>query len=140
MRPVDIHTEAASIRLSPSPTITTASIEVSRRAPSYIWARIGAQPATAFVFLSLAFGSLIIFVLQPLRGRDLSFLAHLLLRTRGASTRRRGRRPQGNLRRARAVRSAPFLHVRRGMVRHVRRKGRSLRADHGSIPRLREYL
>jgi uncharacterized membrane protein len=70
MRPVDIHTEAASIRLSPSPTIATASIEVSRRAPSYIWERIGAQPATAFVFLSLAFGSLIIFVLPPLRGPD----------------------------------------------------------------------
>ena len=70
MRPVDIHTEAASIRLSPSPTITTASIEVSRRAPSYIWARIGAQPATAFVLLSLTFGSLIIFVLPPLRGPD----------------------------------------------------------------------
>ena len=70
MRPVDIRTEAASIRPSPSPIIATVSIEGSRRAPSYIWARIAAQPATVFVFLSLAFGSLIIFVLPPLRGPD----------------------------------------------------------------------
>jgi hypothetical protein len=70
MRPVDIHTEAAVIRPSPSPTIATASIEGSRRALSNIWARIAAQPATVFVFLSLAFGSLITFVLPPLRGPD----------------------------------------------------------------------
>jgi hypothetical protein len=37
---------------------------------SYIWSRIATQPATAFIFLSLAFGSLIIYVLPPLRGPD----------------------------------------------------------------------
>jgi len=70
MRLVDVDTVDGSIRPSPSPTISTASIEGPRRAQSYIWARIAAQPATVFVFLSLAFGSLIIFILPPLRGPD----------------------------------------------------------------------
>jgi hypothetical protein len=76
MRPVDVHTEAASIRPSRSPTIATASIEGSWGALSYVWSRIASQPATTFVFLSLTFGSLIIFILPPLRGPD--EIAHFL--------------------------------------------------------------
>jgi Predicted membrane protein (DUF2142) len=70
MRPIDVHTEAALVRVSPSPAIATSSLEGSRNALSLIWARIGLHPATAFVFLSLAFGSLVIFVVPPLRGPD----------------------------------------------------------------------
>jgi uncharacterized membrane protein len=76
MRLVDVDTVDGPIRSSPSPTISTASIGGLRRARSYIWARITAQPATVFVFLSLAFGSLIIFILPPLRAPD--EVAHFL--------------------------------------------------------------
>jgi uncharacterized membrane protein len=70
MRPVDVRSEAASVRLSSAPTTATASLEGSRPALSYLQARIGIQPVTAFVFLSLAFGSLVIFITPPLRGPD----------------------------------------------------------------------
>jgi Predicted membrane protein (DUF2142) len=70
MRPLDVHTEAALARVSPSPAIATPSLEDSRNTLARIWMRIGLHPATAFVFLSLAFGSLVIFVIPPLRGPD----------------------------------------------------------------------
>src|SRR5262245_27953679 len=67
MCPIDVHTEAASAGVSPT---LTPSLEGSRNALSNIWARIGRYPATTFVFLSLAFGSLVVLILPPLRGPD----------------------------------------------------------------------
>src|SRR6266704_7043579 len=76
MRGVDVRTEAASVRLSRTQTTATASLGNSQRTLSNIWRRIGIQPATVFIALSLAFGSLIIFVTPPLRGPD--EIAHFL--------------------------------------------------------------
>src|SRR5215208_6607253 len=70
MRPVDVHTEAAVVGVSPTPISATSWLESSRNALWLIWARIGLNPATTFVFLSLAFGSLVAFVTPPLRGPD----------------------------------------------------------------------
>ena len=71
----DVQPEAASVRLSR--TATTASpLGGARTALSHIWTRIGIQPATVFVVLSLAFGSPITFVTPPLRGPD--EIAHFL--------------------------------------------------------------
>ena len=69
MRHIDVRTEAASVCVSRTAT-TAASSETSRKALFLIWARIGLHPATAFVFLSLAFGSLVAIVIPPLRGPD----------------------------------------------------------------------
>jgi hypothetical protein len=66
---IDIDTEAA-LGVSPRSAIATSSLEGSRNTLSLIWARIGLHPATVFVFLSLAFGSLVILVVPPLRGPD----------------------------------------------------------------------
>src|SRR5215216_530973 len=70
MRPIDVQTKAASVGVSRTPTTATSSLQGLRNALSHIWTRIGLHPATAFVFLSLAFGSLVIFVAPPLRGPD----------------------------------------------------------------------
>src|SRR5215208_3803221 len=70
MRPVDVHTEAAVVGVSPTPISATSWLESSRNALWLIWTRIGLNPATAFVFLSLAFGSVVAFVTPPLRGPD----------------------------------------------------------------------
>src|SRR2546430_5488692 len=70
MRPVDVHAEAVSVRVSQTPTIETSSLERSRNALSHIWTRVGLHPATVFVLLSLAFGCLVSFVTPPLRGPD----------------------------------------------------------------------
>src|SRR6266487_2351441 len=75
MRRVDEYPEAASGLLSSTPT-AALSLEGSRSALSHIWTRIGIQPATVFVSLSLAFGLAIIFVVPPLRGPD--EIAHFL--------------------------------------------------------------
>ena len=68
MRPRDFHTEAAVVE-SPAPAHATSAFE-GWRTPYLFWMRIVLHPATAFLFLSLAFGSLVIFVLPPLRGPD----------------------------------------------------------------------
>jgi uncharacterized membrane protein len=70
MRPIDVHTEAASVRISRTAITTPSSLESSRNALSLIWTRFGLHPATAFIFLSLAFGLLITIVTPPLRGPD----------------------------------------------------------------------
>ena len=70
MRHIDVHTEAASVCVSRTATTAASSFETSRKALFLIWARIGLHPATAFVFLSLAFGSLVAIVIPPLRGPD----------------------------------------------------------------------
>jgi hypothetical protein len=70
MRPIDVHTEAAAVAGSRTPTIATLWPEDSQNALSRIWTRVGLRPATVFVFLSLTFGSLVIFVVPPLRGPD----------------------------------------------------------------------
>jgi len=70
MRPIDVHTEAASVRISRTAITTPSSFESSRNALSVIWTRIGLHPATAFVFLSIAFGSLTAIATPPLRGPD----------------------------------------------------------------------
>jgi hypothetical protein len=72
---IDVDTEAAP-GVSPSPATATPSLQGSRNTLSLIWTRIGLHPATAFVFLSLAFGSLVIVVVPPLRGPD--EIAHFL--------------------------------------------------------------
>jgi hypothetical protein len=70
MRPVDVHAEAASVRVSQTPAIETSSLKRSRNALSHIWTRVGLHPATVFVLFSLAFGFLVSFVTPPLRGPD----------------------------------------------------------------------
>jgi uncharacterized membrane protein len=70
MRPIDVHTEAASVRVSRTAITAPPSLESSRNALSIIWTRIGLHPATAFVFLSIAFGSLTAIATPPLRGPD----------------------------------------------------------------------
>src|SRR5215212_6547705 len=70
MRPVDVHTEAAAVGVSRTPISATSRVESSRNAVWLIWTRIGLNPASTFVFLSLAFGSLVTFVTPPLRGPD----------------------------------------------------------------------
>src|SRR5438067_5482541 len=70
MRHIDVRTEAASVRVSRTATSAASLFETSCKALFLIWARIGRHPATAFVFLSLAFGSLVAIVLPPLRGPD----------------------------------------------------------------------
>ncbi len=70
MRHIDVRTEAASVCVSRTATTAASSFETSRKALFLIWARIGLHPATAFVFLSLAFGSLVAIVIPPLRGPD----------------------------------------------------------------------
>ena len=70
MRPVDVHAKAVSVRVSQTPTIETSTLERSRNALSQIWARVGLHPASIFVLLSLAFGSVVSLVTPPLRGPD----------------------------------------------------------------------
>src|SRR5262245_43682568 len=70
MRRIDVRAEAASVPLSRTATTAASSFETSRKALFLIWARIGLHPATAFVFLSLVFGSLVAIVIPPLRGPD----------------------------------------------------------------------
>jgi uncharacterized membrane protein len=70
MRHIDVRTEAASVCVSRTATTAASLFETSRKALFLIWARIGLHPATAFVFLSLAFGSLVAIVIPPLRGPD----------------------------------------------------------------------
>ena len=70
MRHVNVRTEAASVRVSRTATSAASLFETSCKALFLIWARIGLHPATAFGFLSLAFGSLVAIVLPPLRGPD----------------------------------------------------------------------
>src|SRR5438477_5368098 len=70
MRHVNIGTEPASVCVSRTATSAASLFETSRKALFLIWARIGLHPATAFGFLSLAFGSLVAIVLPPLRGPD----------------------------------------------------------------------
>src|SRR5215211_1845799 len=70
MHRVDVQTEAGPVRHSPSPTATRASLQAPRSALPYISTRVGIQPAAAFVLLSLAFGSLVIFVTPTFRGPD----------------------------------------------------------------------
>src|SRR5215211_857779 len=70
MRPIDVHTEAASVRVSRAAVTAPSSLESSRNALSLIWTRIRLHPATAFIILSIAFGSLITIVTPPLRGPD----------------------------------------------------------------------
>ena len=69
MRPVDVHAKAVSVRVSQTP-IETSTLERSRNALSQIWARVGLHPASIFVLLSLAFGSVVSLVTPPLRGPD----------------------------------------------------------------------
>jgi uncharacterized membrane protein len=57
----------ASLRASSVPITAT---EDSWKTLWLIWSRIHAYPATAFALLSVAFGSLVIFVTPPLRGPD----------------------------------------------------------------------
>src|SRR5499433_3297312 len=76
MRRIDVRAEAASVPLSRTATTAASSFETSRKALFLIWARIGLHPATAFVFLSLVFGSLVAIVIPPLRGPD--EIAHFL--------------------------------------------------------------
>src|ERR1700745_667281 len=84
MRHVNIRTEAASVRVSRAATSAASFFETSREALLLIWARIGLQPATAFGFLSLAFGSLVAIVLPPLRGPDeISHFLRIYSYTRG---------------------------------------------------------
>jgi len=70
MRPIDVHTEAASVRVSRAAVTAPSSIESSRNALSLTWTRIRLHPATAFIILSTAFGSLITIATPPLRGPD----------------------------------------------------------------------
>ena len=71
MRPIDVHSKAAaSVGVSRVPITATSSVESSWKALWLIWTRIGLYPATAFVFLSLTFGSLVTFATPPLRGPD----------------------------------------------------------------------
>src|SRR5213595_188438 len=70
MRHINLRTEAASVRVSRTATSAASLFETSRKALFLIWARIGLHPATAFGFLSLAFGSLVAIVLPPLRRTD----------------------------------------------------------------------
>src|SRR5215216_7724136 len=70
MRPTDVQTEAASIRVSRTAITAPSSLESSRNTLSLVWTRIGLHPATAFIFLSIAFGSLVTIVTPPLRGPD----------------------------------------------------------------------
>jgi len=70
MRHINVRTEAASVRVSQTVTSAASLFETSRKALFLIWARIGLHPATAFGFLSLAFGSLVAIVIPPLRGPD----------------------------------------------------------------------
>src|SRR5512132_3368801 len=67
---IDVRTEAASVPVSRTATTAASSFETSRKALFLIWTRIGLHPATSFVFLSLAFGSLVAIVVPPLRGPD----------------------------------------------------------------------
>jgi hypothetical protein len=75
MRRLDVRPKATPVRLSATPA-NALSLEDSRRALFDIWARIGLQPVTVFVLLSLVFGSAISFVVPPLRGPD--EIAHFL--------------------------------------------------------------
>jgi hypothetical protein len=70
MRPIDGPAEAAVIAVSRTPTRAASWLEDSPNAFSRIWTHIGLRPATTFVFLSLIFGSLVIFVVPPMRGPD----------------------------------------------------------------------
>jgi predicted membrane protein DUF2142 len=70
MRPIEVHPKAASVGVPPTPITATSWLESSWNALWLIWTRIGVNPASAFVFLSLAFGSLVTFVTPPLRGPD----------------------------------------------------------------------
>src|SRR5215211_1080577 len=70
MRPIDVHAEAASVRVSRTAITAPSPLERARNARSIIATRIGLHPATAFIFLSIAFGSLITIVTPPLRGPD----------------------------------------------------------------------
>lgn len=68
MRRVDVQVEAAEGRLT--------ALAAPPTPLSLLWSRICAQPATVFTFLSLVFGSLIVFATPPLRGPD--EIAHFL--------------------------------------------------------------
>lgn len=69
MRPVDVHAEAVSARVS-APILEPPTLQRPRKALLHLWMRVSLHPATAFVLLSLAFGSLVSLVTPPLRGPD----------------------------------------------------------------------
>jgi Predicted membrane protein (DUF2142) len=70
MRLADVQTEAASVRASRTAITAPSSLQTSRNALSFIWTGLHSYPAIAFTLLSIAFGSLVIFVTPPLRGPD----------------------------------------------------------------------
>src|SRR5262245_51606165 len=100
MRRIDVRAEAASVLLSRTATTAASSFETSRKVLFLIWARIGLHPATAFVFLSLVFGSLVAIVIPPLRGPDeISHFLRIYSYARGELLPcRRGRWSEGNFR------------------------------------------
>src|SRR2546421_2172135 len=81
MRPIDVHTEATSVRVSRIAIPAASSRESSRNALSFIWTRLHSYPAIAFTFLSIAFGSIrhLRYSASARTGRDFLFFAHLLL-------------------------------------------------------------
>jgi predicted membrane protein DUF2142 len=70
MHPIDRPVDAAAIAVSRTSTSAASWVEDSPNALSRIWTRIGLRPGSTFVFLSLIFGSLVIFVVPPMRGPD----------------------------------------------------------------------
>ena len=68
MRPTDGHAEAAAVAVSRTNAISWLGDWPN--ALSRIRTRIAFRPTTTFIFLSLIFGSLVIFVVPPLRGPD----------------------------------------------------------------------
>ena len=67
MRQVDVEIEAAEGRLA---------LKTPPRRLSLVWSRVCSRPATFFMLVSLAFGSLVVFATPPLRGPD--EIAHFL--------------------------------------------------------------
>jgi len=70
MRPIGVHAEAVSVRVSQPATLEPSILRRSRNALSRAWTRVRLHPATVFVILSLIFGSLVSLVTPPLRGPD----------------------------------------------------------------------
>jgi hypothetical protein len=76
MRRVDVGQEAGVAQPSPGATTASSQVESVQGPPTRFWTRIAILPATAFVLLSLAFGTATVFVVPPLRGPD--EIAHFL--------------------------------------------------------------
>src|SRR5438552_8306468 len=97
--------------------LPSSSARSLRSGSAAIWELAGNRLYLALAFLRIAYHRYQSATTRT--GRDIAFAAYLFVHTRRASARHRDQWPQGSLRGARALRTAPFLQGLGGMVLHI---------------------